>query len=265
MRTVSPTVKFGLTALLYASSTTLLAQTPPAQTPQATVQIADGGTREMLESIFIPPLPRAPFTLTLDTEWTRPIANGGAYTVANTRRIMRDSTGRIYQERWYLMPKNGKQEPKMNYIQISDPATHTLTNCQVMAKRCYLQWYGGSTTTAYQPAAAPSGPLPNGNGYHLHEDLGHNDVAGLDTVGYRETTTLNPGVFGNDQPMVTTREFWYSAQLGINLLSKLDSPRSGKQQFTVKELTTAEPDPQSFTPPEGFSIIDQRNPQPSSN
>jgi hypothetical protein len=265
MRTVSPAMKFGLTALVSASSITLLAQTPLAPTPQATVYIADGGTREMLESIFIPPLPRAPFTLTLDTEWTRSLANGGTYTVANTRRIMRDSTGRIYQERWFLIPKNGKVEPKMNYIQISDPATHTLTNCLVEAKRCYLQPYGGSTTTAYQPAAAPSGPLPSGNGYHLHEDLGHNEVAGLDTTGYRETTTLNPGVFGNDQPMVTTREFRYSAQLGINLLSKLDSPQSGKQQFTVKELTTAEPDPQSFTPPEGFSIIDQRNTQPPTN
>jgi hypothetical protein len=251
---------FALIALLSASAITVL-----AQASQTTVNIPDGGTRETLESIFIPPLPRAPFSLTLDTEWTRPLGNGGTYTVANSRHIMRDTAGRIYQERWYLVPKNGKMQSRMNYIQISDPAKHTLYNCDVEAKRCDLLQYSWSTTTVYQPGIGVSGPLPNGNGYHLHEDLGHNDVAGIDTNGYRETTTLNPGVFGNDQPMVTTREFWYSSQLGINLLSKLDSPRSGKQQFTVKELSTGEPDPRLFAPPEGFSVEDERKPASPSN
>ena len=74
-------------------------------------------------------------------------------------------------------------------------------------------------------------------------------LVGFDTVGYRETTTLNPGVFGNDQPMVTTREFWYSPQLGINLISKVDSPQAGKQTFTVTVISAAEPDPQLFTIP----------------
>jgi hypothetical protein len=40
---------------------------------QDTVQVRDGGTTEVLQSIFIPPMPRAPFQLTLATEWTRPL------------------------------------------------------------------------------------------------------------------------------------------------------------------------------------------------
>jgi hypothetical protein len=263
MRILSPDSKarlFGLSVVLFASSSTLL-----AQSTQTTVNIADGGTREVLESIFIPPLPRAPFSLTLDTEWTRPLGNGGTYTLVNTRHIMRDSTGRIYQERWYLVPKNGKQQSTMNYIQIADPSAHTLYNCEVEAKRCHLLRYAGSTTTVYQPGFGVSGPLADGAGYHLREDLGHNDVAGIDTAGYRETTTVNPGVFGNDQPMVTTREFWYSAKLGINVLSKLNSPQSGRQQFTVRELSASEPDPKAFALPEGFSLIDERKTEPPNN
>jgi hypothetical protein len=180
------------------------------QAGSKTVQTYDGGTRQMLESIFIPPIAHAPFSLTLGTEWTRTMANGGTYTVANKRQIMRDSAGRIYQERWWLVPKGGKMESKMNFIQISDPAAHTLYNCETATKHCYLQVYRGSTAANYQPAVGRSGALADGSGYATHEDLGGNTIAGFDTVGYRDTTTLNPGTYGNDQPMVSMREFWYS-------------------------------------------------------
>jgi hypothetical protein len=248
-------------AVILSLSNTLLA----AQTATGAVTTSDGGTREVLESIFIPPLPHAPFSLTLETEWKRPLANNGSYTLANKRQIMRDSAGRIYQERWALVPKNGKVQSEMDYIQIADPTDHTLYNCEISAKKCYLLTYAGSTTTVYKQAVKASGPLPDGNGYHNHEDLGHDNIAGLDCVGYRETTTVNPGVFGNDQPAITVREFWYSQQLGINLLSKLDSSQIGKQVFTVRDLNTSEPDSQPFKLPEGFAVIDQRTTQSRNN
>jgi hypothetical protein len=252
------TVRLSLTIALLVSPTLLLSQaTPP------TVKTYDGGTREVLESIFIPPTPHTPFNLTLETEWSRPLGNGGTYTVVNRRRIMRDSTGRIYQERWTLVPKNGKMESLMTYIQIADPMEHTLYNCEMgSSKQCFLLPYGGSVTATYQPGIQATGPLPDGSGFHLHEDLGHNNVAGIDTIGYRETTTINPGVAGNDQPMITTREFWYSPQLGINILSKLDSPQSGKQTFTAREVSITEPEAHFFALPEGFTVQDQRTPNP---
>jgi hypothetical protein len=259
---------FGLAVVLSAAGSMLLAQSLLAQDPlaqrpaPATAAIPDGGVRETLESIFIPPKPNAPFSLTLDTEWTRAFGNGGTYTLVNERHIARDTAGRIYEERWYLVPKNGKRESTMNYIQIGDPTRHTLYNCQVELKRCYLLTYTGSVAADYQPPVRASGPLPEGNGFHTHEDLGTNSLDGFDTSGYRETTTLNAGVFGNDQPMVTTREFWYAPQLGINLLSKVDSPQAGKQTFTVTEISSAEPDPQLFTIPAGFEVVDQRKTQP---
>ncbi len=246
---------FRLLVFLFASSTCLL-----SQAPSPAVRTYDGGTRQMLESIFIPPMTHAPFSLTLETEWTRPFgSSNGTYTLVNKRRIMRDGAGRIYQERWLLVPKNGKMSSEMDFIQISNPAEHTLYNCQIDIKQCFLLSYTGSTSASYQPAIQPSGALPNNSGYHQHEDLGHNDVAGVDTIGYRETTTLNPGVFGNDQPMVTTREFWFSPQLGLNLISKLNSPQSGRQLFTATDLSTSEPDPKFFTLPDGFTVVDQHS------
>jgi len=90
----------------------LCAQAPSAQpAPQKPAQqfyVADGGMRETLESIVIPPKPEAPFTLTLQTEWVKTLYDGGTITSVNQRSIARDSKGRIYQERWLLVPKNGR-------------------------------------------------------------------------------------------------------------------------------------------------------------
>ena len=216
----------------------------------------DGGTSGVMESIFVPPIPDSPFTLTLVTEWSRPLGNGGSFTLANQRRIARDAKGRIYQERWLLVPKGSKIASEMNVVQIVDPGEHTTHNCFVREKTCEIVPYKLSSQSVYEPRIGRTGPLPEGNGYQQHEDLGVSNTAGVDTTGYRETTTLNPGVLGNDQPMVTVREFWYSARLGISLSSKVDDPRSGKQVFTVKDLTTSEPDPRLFDVPEGFRILD---------
>jgi hypothetical protein len=230
------------------------AQTLAAQDGTKVYGTADGGTREILESIFIPPIPNAPFSLTLETEWSRPLNGGGSYTLVNQRHIMRDSAGRIYQERWLLVPKGGKIESSMNWIQISDPEKHIYYNCAVTNKVCTEMAYGDAGTTVYKPRIGVSGPLPDGNGSQKHDDLGSGNVLGVSTMGYRDTTTINPGVFGNDQPMITMREFWYSPKLGINLISTLDSPKSGKQVFTVSDINTSEPEPQFFSIPKGYTI-----------
>ena len=85
-------------------------------------------------------------------------------------------------------------------------------------------------------------------------------MSGVATVGYRDSTTVNPGVYGNDQPMTTTREFWYAPKLGVNLISTLDSAQTGKQVFTVTDLNTSEPDPQFFAIPEGYSVAEKSEP-----
>ncbi len=185
------------------------AQTPAPQ--QTIVRAPDGGmSGGPMQSIFVPPKPGAPFSLTLATEWTRTMGNGGTFTLANERHIVRDSKGRIYQERWILVPKGGKIKSEMNVFQITDPDQHIWYNCEVSSKICELLFYRHSTSDTYLPATSVSGPLPDGSGFRTHEDLGVSTTVGMDTHGYRETLTINEGVLGNDKPMVSMREFWYS-------------------------------------------------------
>jgi hypothetical protein len=254
---VGGTVRFRLLVSLTFSLTTLALSQDQIQKPA--VRIPDGGASGPMQSIFIPPKPGAPFSLTLAAEWTRSMANGGTFTLVNERHIMRDSKGRIYQERWILVPKGGKVKSEMNVFQITDPDQHTWYNCEVRTRVCELLTYHLTAEQNYQPPIGTSGPLPNGNGFRQHEDLGASNIASIDTHGYRETTTINTGVMGNDRPMVSMREFWYSRELGINLMSIVDEPSSGRQVFTVKDLSTSEPEPGLFGVPGAYTVVDHRD------
>ena len=219
----------------------------------------DSRGQELLESLHVPPVKDAPFSLVLDTEWAKAMTNGGTYTVVNSRPMKRDAAGRIYQERWLLAPKGSKVVSEMSCIQIADPVARTLTECQVRSRICYLEDWRGWDEAAARPELAVSGPLKSGHGMHLHEDLGPGTIGGVAVHGYRETITLNPSLMGNDKPLVTVREFRFAPSLGLDLSSMLETPRLGRQVFTVTEITTTEPDAKWFQPPVGYRVVEQRH------
>ena len=110
-------------------SVDLAAQTHEA--PPATQVAQDGGVRAVLESIVIPPIPNHPFSATLDTEWVQYAGEGGSVTLVNERPIVRDSKGRIYQERWALVPKFSKVTSQRVLLQIADPNQQMLYTCAI--------------------------------------------------------------------------------------------------------------------------------------
>jgi hypothetical protein len=234
---------------------------PAQDTQHPVVEMRDGGANLVLQSIYSPVLLNAPFTAIVHTEWARPMPGGGNVVTVNQRRVARDSQGRIYEERWLLVPKDSGIESRMNVIQIADPETHTLYNCLMLEKphRCILQDYTGTASATYVPAIGTTGPLANNSGYQTHEDLGVRYVEGLDCSGTRDVTTWNKGVFGNDRPVVATREFWHSAQIGINLISHVTGPNVGDQSFKVTDVNLAEPDSALFQLPAGFVVDDRRH------
>jgi hypothetical protein len=234
-------------------------QATGASTDPRVAHVEDGGMNEVLESIEVPSMAHAPFYATLDTEWARPLAGGGTYTFMNERHIARDSSGRVYQERCYLVPKNGKIKTQTYYIQIYDPVAHDSYWCSVHDKACAIRPYHPAPDVMFGTDVDEKGVIPGGWGFVTKEDLGKQTVAGVDTIGVRETTTVNPWMVGNDRPMEIVHEYWHSAALNINLLSTVTDPRMGTQSFTITEITTSEPDPTLFLPPAGYAVIDRRN------
>jgi hypothetical protein len=240
----------------------LLGTSGSAQDAQPTRPVApaqDGGVREVMESIVVPPIPNAPFTASLSTEWARPTPDGGTITLGNQREIARDNQGRVYEQRWSLVPKNGSAKSILTWIQVADPNQHTLYNCNAIKMVCDLLVYdaGPDLAAAARPAVA-SGPLRNGRGNLEVENLGTKIVDGVDTVGTRQTTTIAPGTIGNDKTVTKVTETWRAELLALNLISIRSDPMSGTQRFTVTELDANAPDPQLFEVPEGFKVVDQR-------
>jgi hypothetical protein len=224
----------------------------------------DGGVSEMMESIVVSAKPQAPFTLMLETEWVRMLGDGGTITLTNKRRIARDAAGRVYQERWFLEPKNGDVESQMTTIQIADPNAHTLYNCFFVGNKkniCELLSYTPMTTAVNIGAKPATGDLPGNQGTFVHENLGKQFISGVETVGVRDSTTYNPGVFGNDRKMTVEREAWYSPHLDLNLLSVRSDPRTGKQTFTATNVVLGDPEPALFELPAGFKVADHRLPE----
>lgn len=232
---------------------------PPSFAQDGGTASTDGGGSGVLESIYVPNFPNAPFSLTLHTEWVQFMRNGGTMTTVNSRPIMRDREGRIYMERWLLVPKGSDIHSQLTTIQIDDPVSGKFYNCFPQQKACVIQ-ASVRGLRHYEPDKLKSGALTDGKGSFTHEDLGSDSVAGQPVHAYRDTLTLDAGVLGNDIAMATVREFRYSPELGFNLASSLETPQVGRQLFTVTELSTTDPDPAYFQPPAGYRLIDRRVP-----
>src|SRR5271167_2001184 len=245
--------------LVTAGATLLLAPSQFAQTPSSGTGIPDGGTREVLVSIFIPSLPDAPFTATVNTEWVRPLGDGSRITLKNHRLIARDKSGRIFQERRLLVTDSGKQESAVTQTEITDPIAHAKYICKPQQRVCQLEEFqplqplARASPTAAAAAQGKPGP-------HPEESLGTQWMAGVETSGTRETEVIPAGAIGNDSPLLLKREYWYSKQLGLNILSLREDPRFGSQKFELSDIVAGEPDAKLFAPPEGSKILDLRAP-----
>lgn len=228
-----------------------------AQEPLKPQHAPDGGTMVRFSSIVIPSTAGAPFTATVNAEWIRHLSDGSNITLVNHRTVARDANGRIYQERAYFVPNDGKRESYVAQIEISDPTASQIYICQTAERVCRLR--------EFSPKAGPEfavvAPSKVGTPGLTVENLGKQTLAGLETVGTRETHVVETAAIGNDAPILERREFWYSPQLGINLITKREDPRfSSQQNFEVTNVSLGEPDAKLFDLPAGFKIIDLRNP-----
>lgn len=223
-----------------------------AQSPDTRPAIPDGGARIRLVSLFIPNLPNAPFTATVNTEWVRTLGDGSRITLVNHRLIARDSAGRVFQERRRLVPPNSPQPSPLTETDITDPVLKLQYVCDATGKTCEVRPRAFWVTPATRPPVADDSS----------ENLGVQTIAGVEVVGARQTVVIPPGAIGNDSPIKTTREYWFSPKLGFNLISQRDDPRAGTQRFEVSDLTLSEPDAKLFSLPPGSRVLRLSTAQP---
>ncbi len=236
----------------------LVGVTAQAQAPAQTPHMPDGGVRETLISIYVPPLTNAPFTAVVTTEWTKILPDGSKSTMKNHRTIARDSSGRIFEERRFFSPDGDIRPTRLNRLEYLDPNRHDQYYCDPAQKVCTLSTYSRDALTKMPDGiggaqACACGPARGAT--VKQEALGQKSMDNVETVGSREIVTYPTDAFGNEKPEAVVKEFWYAPTLGLNIVTRRFDPRSGIENFTVDHISRTEPDPNLFLPPADYQIV----------
>lgn len=210
--------------------------------------------RSSAQDIFVTPVANAPFNAVVNIERTIVQKDGSVVAIRNFREIARDGTGRIHNESREPVPVSSTKTPRLWHIHIFDPQTRLSTQIDPR-KKVFWTTVGDHPPATEPPSmrfSAPAGEsLPNE--FVKEDDLGMRDVEGIEAHGIRQTQTLPGDADGKTIEVVD--EYWYSADLRINLFIKHSDPRTGTKTMTVSHITRTEPDPALFEVPEGYKQI----------
>jgi hypothetical protein len=214
----------------------------------------DGGTTFHVSGVELLSIPGKPFSGKSNIEWTRTAEDGTKVVVLLQATLARDSQGRMYRERRSFVPLGSGERSRLNEVHLYDPVSRTQALCSARTFECVITDY--SPVTTFTPS--PAGSYANGTRLLERKSLGGDVMEGMNVMGTRETRTIKEGTAGNDRPLVSTREFWYSPELETNILVTRVDPREGKQVVRLSDLALGEPDPHMFDIPPGYTVRDER-------
>jgi hypothetical protein len=104
--------------------------------------------------------------------------------------------------------------------------------------------------SVYTPLAGPKNEV-------RAEDLGTQNIEGVEATGTRTITTIPAGAIGNERPIEIVYERWYSKELQLIVMSKQSDPRTGEQTYRLTNIQRSEPDPALFSVPTGYKVVSQ--------
>jgi hypothetical protein len=93
---------------------------------------------------------------------------------------------------------------------------------------------------------------PNSNVSVQTESLAAQTIDGVSAQGTQTTRTIAAGAIGNDQPLVSTEQQWYSPDLQIVVQSSRTDPRFGQTTYAINNLQRGEPSASLFQVPAGY-------------
>lgn len=88
------------------------------------------------------------------------------------------------------------------------------------------------------------------------EHLGTQTIEGVSAEGTRTTITIPAGQIGNELPIVTVSERWYSPELQLTVMSTRSDPRTGTTTYKLTNINRAEPSPALFQIPADYTVED---------
>lgn len=87
-----------------------------------------------------------------------------------------------------------------------------------------------------------------------NEPLGKRIIEGVEAEGTRSTLSIPAGQIGNDRPLDTVSERWYSNELKTVVMTTRKDPRTGESNYKIANLRRGEPARQLFEVPPDYKI-----------
>lgn len=204
----------------------------------------------------------APYSGEQISEHVQTLADGTHITQQQNREKMyRDSQGRTRTERQLMagMLQQAGKSGEFILVEIRDPvggSYYVIDDQNKVAHRFAIEErpapHPTAATQSNREAAAKR------QAEWTTEKLGTENMEGVAVDGTRQTRTVPIGEAGNDRPIVTTNESWFSPELRVSVLMKSSNPRSGDQTTRLTNISQAEPDASLFMPPAGYSVVDEK-------
>jgi hypothetical protein len=93
---------------------------------------------------------------------------------------------------------------------------------------------------------------PNENA--VKEDLGKQNIEGVEAQGTRVAITIPAGEIGNERPIEIVNEHWYSTELQIDVMTRHSDPRTGETTYRLTNINRSEPSKSLFEVPSDYTV-----------
>jgi hypothetical protein len=238
------------------------------------------------------PVKGAPYSADAVTETSQTLADGNRITRKSTASVYRDSAGRTRREEtmgavgpWAA----GGDAPKMVFIQdpvanVSyhlDPQAHVAHKLPMGKNAMFFSHAGepGPTQKFFTTHTTAQGgtegraagavavlAMQGAQGAKVakpdvkSESLGKQTIEGVEVEGTRSTVTIPAGAIGNELPMSTVSERWFSAELQTVMMSKRSDPRFGETVYRLTNIQRSEQAASLFEVPSDYTIAENELP-----
>lgn len=88
------------------------------------------------------------------------------------------------------------------------------------------------------------------------ESLGVKMMEGVMVEGSRTTRVIPAGQIGNDRPIESVYETWYSNDLHVTVLRRVTDPMNGNTLNQLTDIQRSTPSPALFSVPSGYTVRD---------
>ena len=217
-----------------------------------------------------PAVKNAPFSADTSNERVQTLADGNHIRNTTTGKIYRDAEGRVREEQTISLvgPWTTQGQPQTHtHITISDPVAgvtwdldqdhkiaHKLPN--PLEKGMTLNTGGVGLSMGPRDVAMLKAKLAaeRGSGDAQTEKLGTQMIEGVSAEGTRTTITIPTGAMGNERPIVTVSERWYSPDLQTLVMSTVNDPRMGESTYKLVNISRTDQPSSLFEVPSDYQV-----------